>query len=112
MRAGRILTAQACGMRQDARDTARESEGESESPPGRQDPAGGQAAVRNGWGGSLGERDAVYCIPERLWCYPRAPAVQDLEQFVFPKQVLVRQERHREWHGMTRPDLRCAYVCQ
>ena len=61
--------------------------------------------VRNGWGGRLGERDAVYCIPERLWCYPRAPAVQDLEQFVFPKQVPVRLERHAAWRRLTRHNL-------
>jgi hypothetical protein len=31
----------------------------------------------------------VYCIPELLWSYPRGgtSAVQELEQFVFPKQV-------------------------
>ena len=35
-----------------------------------------------------------------LWCYPRAPAVQELELFVFPKQVPVRLERDDTWRAL------------
>ena len=54
--------------------------------------------------GSEGEggpgKDIVSCIPEMLWCYPRAPAVQELELFVFPKQVPVRLERDDTWRAL------------
>ena len=65
---------------------------------------GGGGAGQGGGEEAAGEvgtgRDAVSCIPEMLWCYPRAPAVQELELFVFPKQVPVRLEHDDTWRAL------------